>query len=526
MATASEARIKAMARHPTPEIVALLRSYGTFQRTYEHDPVGFVHDCIDWTKGERPLPYQDDALNMLESFKRVSVRGPHGLGKSAMGAWIVLWFALTRDGDDWKIPTTASVWRQLTKYLWPEIHKWSRRLRWGKIGRPPFNPRTELLVNQLKLSTGEAFAMASDQPTALEGAHADRMLCLFDEGKSIQDETYDAMEGALVGREAYGWASSTPGLTHGRFYDIHKRAAAYADWAVRHVTMAETIAAGRMTAEWQANRAIQWGEDSAIYQNRVLGEFSAADEAGVIPMAWIEAAILRWEAKYQARETTGAASLGRKMEKLTTIGTDVAYTGEDKTAHALREKMTIEELRVYAKQDTETTASQIVGIARARGGVAVIDVIGIGAGVVDKCRAEKVRVLAFNASAAAVRHGKRLTDRSGELEFVNLRSAAWWHVRELLDPAFGSTVALPPDDEIPHAAEWRLSLAGDLASPRWEERGGRIAVESKDEIKARLKRSPDLGDAVVQAFADELLASVVRGVPTAVGGRSSTWRNA
>jgi hypothetical protein len=60
----------------------------------------------------------------LVKHHRVAARGPHGLGKTTLASWVVIWFALTRDGDDWKVITTASAWRQLEKFLWPEIHKW------------------------------------------------------------------------------------------------------------------------------------------------------------------------------------------------------------------------------------------------------------------------------------------------------------------------------------------------------------------------------------------------------------------
>src|SRR6266852_5360304 len=133
-----------------------------FKRAYRHDPQAFVHDCFIWREGEQPAVYQDELLSELLVRKRIAVRGPHGLGKTAIAAWLILHFALTRDGEDWKCPTTASAWRQLTKFLWPEVHKWSRRLNWSRVERPAFDPRTELLQLSLKLKTGEAFALASD----------------------------------------------------------------------------------------------------------------------------------------------------------------------------------------------------------------------------------------------------------------------------------------------------------------------------------------------------------------------------
>ena len=69
-----------------------------------------------------------------------------------------------------------------------------------------------------------------------------------------------------------------------------------------------------------------------------------------------------------------------------------------------------------------------------------------------------------------------------------MRSAAWWNLREMLET---EPVALPPDDR----------LIGDLTAPHWRVMsGGKIKVESKDEIKKRINRSTDDGDAVIQAF--------------------------
>lgn len=407
--------------------------------------------------------------------RRLAIRGPHGLGKTALSSWAVLIFALTRDGEDWKVITTASAWRQLEVYLWPEIHKWARLLRWDRLGREPFSD-AELLQLNLKLTTGQASAVASNQPALIEGAHADHILYLFDESKTIPDATWDAAEGAFSGGddgalEALALAVSTPGEPVGRFYDIHKRKPGYEDWRVRHVTLDEAIAAGRVSRQWAEQRARQWGEQSAVYQNRVAGEFCSSDEDSVIPLAWVEAAVARWTEIPQ--------------EAFTCCGVDVARSGADKTAVALRHGWHITELRYTSLEDTMQTAGRVAGVLQ-RGGYAVVDVIGIGAGVVDRLREQKLQVVAFNAGESTSN-----TDSSGELGFADKRSAAWWHMRELLDPSQGESVALPSDD----------MLIGDLTAPKWRvTSSGKIKVESKDDIRKRLNRSTDSADAVIQAF--------------------------
>lgn len=457
------------------------RCQSPFQKLYRSNYVGFVHDCIEWKDGEGPAVYQDEILTELPRKKRVAVRGPHGLGKTGLAAWVVICFALTRDGEDWKCPTTASAWRQLTKYLWPEIHKWSRKLRWDKIGRQPFDIRSELLQINLKLATGEAFAVASDNHALIEGAHADSLLYLFDEAKAIPVETFDASEGAFSGggsTEAFALAISTPGEPVGRFYDIHSRRSGYEDWWTRHVTLDEAIDSGRISRDWAEQRKKQWGEDSAIYHNRVLGEFCASDEDGVIPLAWIEAANERWRTWEDA---------GGNTFQFTALGVDVGGgKARDNTSFAYRRENVLSEIKKNNNEDTMQTAGRVAGVLKKHRGRAVVDVIGIGAGVVARLKEQKLNVIPFNASERST-----AKDRSEELGFVNKRSAAWWNLREMLDPANNEDIALPPDD----------LLTGDLTAPHWRVMsGGKIQIESKDDIKKRIGRSTDDGDAVVMAF--------------------------
>jgi hypothetical protein len=125
--------------------------------------------------------------------------------------------------------------------------------------------------------------------------------------------------------------------------------------------------------------------------------------------------------------------------------------------------------------------------------LAIVDVIGIGASVYDHLAGNGVACMAFNGSERS--EGR---DRSGSLGFFNKRSEWWWRLREALDPAYGNEVCLPPDSK----------LAADLGAARWRLGPRGIQVESKEEIIARIGRSPDRGDAAVYALCDEALMPV------------------
>jgi len=179
---------------------------------------------------------------------------------------------------------------------------------------------------------------------------------------------------------------------------------------------------------------------------------------------------------------------------ITCVSSDIASEdGKDSTIIVIRKGNVVPEIRSLPRGDTMEATGWIKSILDGnpkgpgiKAPYAVVDVIGVGAGVVDRLREQRISVDSFNASSKSFRK-----DRSGELGFLNRRAEAWWRMRELLDPTYGATIALPPDD----------TLIGDLTAPKWEATStGVIKIESKDDIKKRLGRSPDVGDAVVMAF--------------------------
>lgn len=470
-------------------------------RPYYRDFRAFLHDCVDW---EGPKHYQEriaDALYSPDYENRIAEYGPHGIGKSALAALAIHHFSLCSEeiaeleGGDWKAITTASAWTQLKRYLWPEVHKWASKLKWDKIGRNPYN-RWELLDLSIKLAHGQAFAVASNNPAFIEGAHARRLLYIFDEAKAIQEATFDAIEGAFSNTgannyEAYALALSTPGDPMGRFYNICKRAAGFEDWHVIHITLEDAFKAGIYGKKWVAQRKRQWGEDSQLFQNRVMGEFYAGNEEGVIPLAWIEAANMRWD----EWTDNGRIPMSKLAEQfpMHRIGVDVAWTGTDKSALApMMHGGRVYKIRYFKRLDPMQISGITKGIHEKLGGEPVVDAIGMGAGVLTRLTEQGIPAVAFVASQKA---SDLLKDETGELGFANKRSAAWWQFREKLDPKNNPTIALPRDD----------TLIGDLTAPKWRVlSGGKIQVEGKPEIKKRIKRSTDAADAVIQAAFDDM----------------------
>ena len=200
---------------------------------------------------------------------------------------------------------------------------------------------------------------------------------------------------------------------------------------------------------------------------------------GCIPLDWIRAAVDRWH----ERKSAGTLEDGELS-----LGVDVSEGGGDRTVFALRFGWTVARLEDHTPREIGAMmpiVDKVEAIIRKHGGRAIVDNVGVGALVPDMLRRRGVKVTGFKAG-----EGTKLRDSTGQFGFADLRTAAWWHMRELLSPETGPGLALPPDRE----------LMADLAAPGVDVvAGARLKLESKDKLRPRLGRSPDKADAVVMA---------------------------
>lgn len=212
------------------------------------------------------------------------------------------------------------------------------------------------------------------------------------------------------------------------------------------------------------------------------GDFTVGlkdDDWQVIPSAWIEAAQQRWT----ERPPEGYA--------MTAMAVDVAPGGGDKRVIACRYGGWFPPLDVKREVDRDgrLTASAVVRIRRDNCPV-VVDLGGGWGGDTSIALTDNgITVITYMGLSPS-----NATTRDGKLRFVNRRAADIWKLREALNPMQdgGSVVALPADDQ---------ELKADLASYRWMLKPNGIQIESKEDIKKRIGRSPDRGEAVVMTLA-------------------------
>jgi hypothetical protein len=214
------------------------------------------------------------------------------------------------------------------------------------------------------------------------------------------------------------------------------------------------------------------------------GNFQAElkdDEFQLIPTAWINAAMERWKPD------------GWRAYGMTAMALDPAGGGADAAEMVWRHGGWYAPLVTVKGPETadgSAMAGRVIMHRRNQCPVVVDAGGGYGGAVALRLKDNQVTAVSFNGAAQST----ETTHDAAKLAFTNKRAEAHWRFREALNPdqEGGSTVALPPDDE----------LKADLAAPHWELTRTGIKIESKDDIRDRIGRSPGKGDAVVMAWSE------------------------
>ena len=444
-----------------------------FSRLSDADIQALQEKILEWRKGGVAL-FAKEALGAVPTFqqweaskelvekRKVSIRSGHGTGKSAFMSWSVLWFITCY--FPCKIPCTAPTSHQLDDILWAEIAKW----------HSAYKQRIPELANEFVWSS-EKFYMASnpmesfavartsrpEKPEALQGFHSDNILFLIDEASGVAEKVFEVAEGALSTDGAFVLMAANPTREDGYFHASHHKMRAR--WAALHWDGEESPMVSRSYIE---DMRLKYGVDSPIYQVRVKGNFATATD-GVIPLSLCESA--------RQREVKPFGDV--------IWGLDVARFGDDSTALAKRKgNIQVEPTKEWFGKDT----MQVAGIIKneydscKEKPVAInVDVIGIGAGVVDRLKELGLPVRGINVAEAA----------SSKEQYARLRDEIWFAGRDWLA---GLDCQLQDDD----------ALIGELTTAKYQILStGKIKVEGKDEMKKRGVASPNRADAWLLTFA-------------------------
>lgn len=442
---------------------------------YAEHPVHFVEDLI----GVTPDAEQAKIIQSVADNPMTSVRSGHGIGKSAVEAWAIIWFMATRPFP--KVACTAPTQHQLFDILWAEVSKW---LRNAPQLEKEFVWTKEKVY--LKGYPEEWFAVArtATKPDALQGFHADNILYIIDEASGVKDNIFEPVLGALSTPGARLLMCGNPTQLTGFFYESHtKNRASYKTFHV------DGRKSGRVSPEFVETIIRMYGEDSDVFRVRVAGDFPLSESDVFIPISLVEKSIM-------------TEFSPRKTPNMIRIGCDVARFGDDKTIIGSRidEKVNIDKKR--HGQDTMKTADDIVllyyDLLKRHPGykdyvTVCVDDGGVGGGVVDR-----LRQMQRNAperlgqmNIVPVKFGQRIKHKYYHDSTTFMMAT----VKKLLAPYDEETgeekpveIILPNDDD----------LVAQLSGRKYSlTENSKIKVESKDDMKKRGLQSPDEADCIL-----------------------------
>lgn len=440
-----------------------------FIERYERDPVGFVENVLE----AKPLPWQKDFLQAIaRGERRISVRAGHGVGKSTACSWALIWHMTTRYPQ--KSVVTAPTSAQLFDALYSELKTWINKL--PPVLRESFDVFSDRVV--LKGAPESSFISArtssTERPEALAGVHSEHVLLVVDEASAVPEQVFEAAAGSMSGHSASTILISNPTRNSGLFYKTHHDLAS--DWYRMHVSC---LNIPLVSSDFVSQIKATYGEESNAFRIRVLGEFALADDDTLIPAELVDGAI--------ARDVAASGS-----EPLV-FGLDVARFGSDRTALVKRKGNVVLEVKSWGGLDTMQVVGAIVNETKMdKPDEICVDTIGLGSGVADR-----LRELGLNVRDVNVAESSAMNPNANKL-----RDELWLSVKEWLAT---KSVKLPADEQLRH----------ELVAPRYTfTSSGKVQVESKDSMRKRGMRSPDLADALCLSFASNAAM---------VGGRAPKW---
>jgi hypothetical protein len=404
---------------------------------------------------------------------RQAVASGHGIGKSALVSWLILWGVSTF--ADTRGVVTANTERQLKTKTWAELAKWHRLCRYTSPrfrteGAPTFDLTDTAIYSadpaHRKTWRIDLVPWSERNTEAFAGLHnkGRRILLLFDEASAIPDSIWQVSEGALTdeGTQIVWCVFGNPTRNTGRFKECFTGRSA-SRWGSRQIDSRTCKFTNKeLIEQWRQD----YGEDSDFFKVRVRGMFPSASAKQFISVADVDAAYGR---HLRAEQYSFAPKI---------LSVDPAWEGDDELVIGLRQGLAFRILRVIPKNDNDFQVANIIGtIEDAEKTDAVFIDAGYGTGIVSAGR-----TLGRNWQLVW------FAGKSADPGCLNKRAEIWKLMRDWLK----SGGAIPRDS----------GLYNDLIGPETVARAdGMIQIEPKETMKRRGLRSPNRADCLAISFA-------------------------
>lgn len=390
----------------------------------------------------------------------------HGVGKSALVAWLVQFFMSTRVNT--RIGVTANTQKQLEDKTWPELAKWHNLLltkHWFTWTATSYY-FSQYPEDQRKNYMATAMTVSEHNTEAFAGLHneAGTVVVIFDEASGIIAKIWEVAFGALTDGEGFFLAFGNPTQPTGEFADCFDK------YTYMYNTENVDSRSVSHTNKQALNDIIRrYGVDSDEVKVRVLGQFPSQSFNGFISVDAVNDAFNR-----EHFPDAGAALI---------MAIDVARFGGDEIVFGFRQGRDARSRRMLAFKGLSTTKTTEIAlklIGQHRPDAVVIESTGPGAGVIDQLRDRGVKVIEVHPGAAA----------HEPLHYFNRRSEIW----SLMRDAINDWLCMY-DDPVMFEQTTKILYTLD----RHEQR---TKLEAKEEYMSRTGlSSPDRADTLALTFA-------------------------
>ena len=402
------------------------------QQKIIENPVYFLDNVLgsEHWKGQR--------LVISEVFKnqRVTVKSCHGIGKTYLASRLALAFLFAY--TDSIVVTTAPTFRQVEQVMWREIRGAHSRSRVPLGGK--------LLKTQFEISENwYALGLSAEKPDALAGIHAksSNILIIVDEASGVKEEIMQVIEALLTSDNVHLLYIGNPTKTLGSFYNsftsqLFRKISIpcfltpnFTKNGIKTVEQLKAMTRDEVkalplvypelvTPLWAWERMDDWGEDSPIFQSRVLAKFPEESDATLIPLYMVE----------EALSTILTEKENPLFWEKRQIGIDCARFGNDLSVFTAVKGNTANEIehidtRWVGKRDTMEVVGNAINFFNDLGfnkkyDRFIVDDTGLGGGITDRLVELGYIVLPINFACG-----------SDDSRFNSIKAEMFWNLREL-----------------------------------------------------------------------------------------------
>ena len=418
------------------------------------DPERWFADCLDC----KIYPKQAAMILAVRDHEQVSTVGCNSSGKDWTAARIALWWMASHKPA--KVIITGPSYRQVKEVVWQELRSAYLDAKVELGG--------QLYETPLLRWDEESFVygFSTDKPYKLQGFHSPALFIIVTEAHGMAQNHIDALWRLNPNNMLM---TGNPISESGEFYESHHGKAHLWQtinidaWDTPNVIEGRQVIPGLVTLEDIERGKRNWGEDSPLFKMTYKNEWvEGMGRLVVVPLSWAQAAE---RAHYEPGQ-------------IEVIGVDVARGGQDNSVIYSRRGRVARLLYRVNGHNTMEIAGYVKGYHdKHKQAHVVVDGVGVGGGVVDRLRELGIGIIDFQGGSSA-------EDSS---HFVNRTAEVWWRMRK----AYEAGLDVEEDS----------LLRGEVSSRRYEiQSDKRIKLESKDDMKAEGRHSPDSADALSMSY--------------------------